>query len=106
MPFALNFYHDQVGASGATASALAPAHRLLYVRHGRVEISGQVLSADAAIYCDSTVTLTSAGEWSQIWRWELEPPNAAPLLHDGEGVLSGLRMSRVITSLVMPEGSR
>ena len=106
MPFALNFYHDQVGADGATASALAPAHRLLYVRHGRVEINGQLLSADAAIYCDSTVTLKSAGEWSQVWRWELAPPNAAPLLHDGEGVLSSLRMSRVITSLAMPEGTQ
>jgi hypothetical protein len=90
MPFALNFYHDQVGAGGATSSALAPAHRLLYVRHGCVEINGQVLSADAAIYCDGAVTLKSAGEWSQVWRWELAPPNAAPLLHDGEGVLSAL----------------
>jgi hypothetical protein len=83
MPFALNFYHDQVGANGATASALAPAHRLLYVRHGRVEINGQVLSADAAIYCGSAVTLKSAGEWCQVWRWELAPPNAAPLLQTG-----------------------
>ena len=80
MPFALNFYHDQVGANGATASALAATHRLLYARHGRAEINGQLLSADAAIYCDSTVTLKSDGEWSQIWRWELAPPNAAPLL--------------------------
>jgi hypothetical protein len=57
MPFALNFYHDQVGAGGSTTSALAPAHRLLYVRHGRAEINGQMLSADAAIYCDDHVTL-------------------------------------------------
>src|SRR6202035_5010480 len=106
MPFALNFYHDQVGAGGATTSALAPAHRLLYVRHGRAEINGQLLSADAAIYCDSSVTLKPAGEWSQIWRWELALPNAAPLLHDGEGVLSSLRMSRIITSLAMPEGTQ
>src|SRR3984893_14360482 len=106
MPFALNLYHDQVGAGGSTASALAPAHRLLYVRHGRVEINGQLVSADAAIYCDSAVTLKSAGDWSQIWRWELAPPNAAPPLHDGEGVLSALRMSRVITTLAMPEGTR
>ena len=69
MPFALNFYHDQVGASGATAPALAPAHRLLYVRHGHAEINGQLLGADTAIYCDSTVTLKSAGEWCQVWRW-------------------------------------
>src|SRR5258708_14267873 len=106
MPFALNLYHDQVGAGGSTGPPLAPAHRLLYVRYGGVEINGELLSADAAIYCDGPVTLKSAGEWSQVWRWELASPNAAPLLHDGEGVLSALRMSRVITSLAMPEGSR
>lgn len=93
MPFALNFYHDQVGAGGSTASALAPAHRLLYVRHGSVDINGRVMRADAAIYCDGAVSLKSAGEWSQVWRWELAPPNAAPVLQDGEGVLSSLRMS-------------
>src|SRR6202140_891314 len=106
MPFALNFYHDQVGAGGVTASPLAPAHRLLYLRHGRAEINGQLLSADAAIYCDKTVTLKSAREWSKVWPWGLAPPNAAPLLHDGEGVLSALRMARVISSLSMPEGTR
>jgi hypothetical protein len=41
-----------------------------------------------------------------VWRWELALPNAAPRLHEGEGVLSCLRMSRVITSLAMPEGSK
>jgi hypothetical protein len=106
MPFALNFYHDQIAASGSTASALAPAHRLLYVRHGRVVINGQSMNADEAVYCDEPVTLKSAGDWSQVWRWELALPNAAPLLHQGEGVLSSLRMSRVITSLAMLEGTR
>jgi hypothetical protein len=103
MPFALNFYHDQVAAAGAAASALAPAHRLVYVRHGRVSIHERMMSADEAIYCGDALALRSAGEWSQIWRWELAPPNAAPLLHEGNGVLSRLCMSRVITSLAMEE---
>lgn len=106
MPFALNFYHDQVAADGAAASTLAPLHRLLYVRHGRVEINGQVMQADEATYCVAPLALKSAGEWSQIWRWELAPPNAAPALHDGMGVLSQLRMSRVIANLAMLEGTR
>jgi len=106
MPLALNFYHDQIAASGSTASALAAAHRLVYVRHGRVVINGQSMSVDEAVYCDEPVTLKSAGDWSQVWRWELALPNAAPLLHQGEGVLSSLRMSRVITSLAMLEGTR
>ena len=79
MPFALNLYHDQIAAAGATSAALPAAHRLLYVRHGRVEINGQVLAADDAIYADGPVALQSTGAWSQVWRWELALPNA-PLI--------------------------
>jgi hypothetical protein len=106
MTFALNFYHDQIAPGGSTAATLAPAHRLLYVRHGRAVINERAMSADEAIYCDGPLALKSAGEWSQLWRWELAPPNAPPLLHQGTGVLSRLRMARVITSLAMPEGTR
>ena len=106
MPFSLNFYHDQVGSDGASASPLPPAHRLLYVRHGRALINDKAMDADEAIYCDASVSLKSAGEWSQVWRWELALPNAAPTLHQGGGVLSSLRMSRVITGLPMLEGTR
>jgi len=106
MPFALNLYHDQIDASGSTASALPAAHRLLYVRHGRAVINGQPLAADQATYCDEPVTLQSSGEWAQVWRWELAPPNAAPRLQEGAGVLSSLRMSRVIARLAMLEGTR
>jgi hypothetical protein len=106
MPFSLNLYHDQIAADGATASALAPAHRLLYVRHGAVAINGEVMKADEAAYCIDPVALKSAGEWGQVWRWELAPPNAAQALHDGAGVLSQLRMARVIANLPMLEGTR
>ncbi|MGB6536073.1 MAG: hypothetical protein WBF58_08945 [Xanthobacteraceae bacterium] len=106
MPFALNFYHDQITADGSTAAALAPAHRLLYVRHGHLTINGTPMSADDAIYCEAPLTLQSAGEWSQVWRWELAPPNAPPALHEGMGVLSSLRMSRVISNLAMLAGTR
>src|ERR1051326_2733877 len=106
MPFSLNFYHDQVAADGATASPLPAAHRLLYVRHGRVVINDRTMGADEAVYCDGPLALKSAGEWSQVWRWELAPPNATPALHAGSGVLSSLRMSRVIAGLPMLEGTR
>jgi hypothetical protein len=106
MPFALNLYHDQIDASGSSKSALPAAHRLLYVRHGSAVINGQPLDADQAIYCHEPVNLQSSGAWAQVWRWELAPPNAPPLLQEGAGVLSGLRMSRVITSLAMLEGTR
>lgn len=106
MPFALNFYHDQIDASGAATSALPAAHRLLYVRHGNALINGQAMKADDATYCDGPVTVTSAGEWCQIWRWDLALPNAAPLLHEGAGVLSSLRMARVIATLNLASGTR
>ena len=106
MPYVLNFYHDQVVAGGASASPLPAAHRLLYVRHGGVVINGQTLSADACVYCDGPVTLQASAEWGQVWRWELASPNAPPLVLEGAGVLSSLRMARVVTSLAMPDGSR
>jgi len=106
MPFSLNFYHDQIAADGAAAPALAPAHRLLYVRHGSAVINGETVNADDALYCDGPLTLKSAGAWSEVWRWELASPNAAPLLQQGSGVLSHLRMSRVVTSLALAEGTR
>jgi hypothetical protein len=106
MPFALKFYHDQIDASGSSSSPLPPAHRLLYVRHGDVVINGQALASDTAMYCDAPLTLKSAGEWAQVWRWELAPPNLDPALLDGVGVLSGLRMSRVIANLAMLDGTR
>lgn len=106
MPFSLNFYHDQVAADGSTASPLPPVHRLLYVRHGRVVINDKTMGADEAAYCDAPLQLQSAGAWSQVWRWELAAPNAPPALLQGSGVLSGLRMSRVIAGLPMLEGTR
>jgi len=106
MPLSLNFYHDQLGAEGASASALAAAHRLLYVRHGGAVINDRPMSAGEAIYCDGALALKSNGGWSEVWRWELAPPNAALRLHDGVGVLSRLKMSRVITTLAMLDGTR
>jgi hypothetical protein len=106
MPFALNFYHDQIAADGASASPLPAAHRLLYMRHGQALINDKAMSAGEAAYCAEPLALTAAGEWSQLWRWELAPPNAAPLLHQGMGVLSSLRMARVISTLAMLGGTR
>src|SRR5580700_2061270 len=106
MPFSLNFYHDQIVREGATASALPAAHRLLYVRHGRAVINDLLMSADEATYWDGPLALKGDGAWSEIWRWELAPPNAAPQLHDGAGVLSRLKMSRVIATLAMLDGTR
>jgi len=101
MPFALNFYQDQVASDGATSSALDANPRLLYLRHGRAAINGRAVKEGEAIYCDDAVEMTSTGGWSQIWRWDLVAPNARPQLLEGTGVLSSLRMSRIISTLAM-----
>jgi len=106
MPFALNFYHDQVDASGASTAPLSAAHRILYVRHGSVALNDRALGADEAIYSAEPLSLKSLGAWSQVWRWDLAPPNAAPMLHEGMGLLSSLRMARVITTLALNKGTR
>ena len=105
MPFALNFYHDQIAADGA-ASALAAERRLLYVRHGRVTLNGEALKAGESRFCDGALEMRSTGEWSQIWRWDLAPPNAGAALLTGSGVLSSLRMSRIVSTLAVNPGTR
>jgi len=52
------------------------------------------------------VTMQASTDWSQVWRWEIALPNAAPSLLEGTNILSSLRMSRVITHMPLLEGSR
>lgn len=106
MAFSLNLYHDQLIPGGSAAPDLPAAHRLFYVRHGAVAINGQAMNAGSAIYLGGPAALAPNAEWSQVWRWELAPPNAAPVLLQGQGSFSSLRMSRVIATLHMPSGSQ
>ena len=106
MPFVLNFYHDQIDASGTAGAPLPAAHRMVYVRHGNVEINGKTTAPDEAMYCDAPLAMKSAGQWAQVWRWELALPNAKPSVLQGEGVLSSLRMARVISTLALLPGTR
>ncbi|HET9916262.1 MAG TPA: hypothetical protein VFQ89_04080 [Candidatus Binatia bacterium] len=106
MSLALNFYHDQLDDEGLTSSPLPAAHRLLYVRHGAAEVNGRRMSVNEATYCDGPVVLKSTGAWCQIWRWELVSPNAPLVLHQGDGVLSLVRMQRIIANFSMLKGTQ
>jgi hypothetical protein len=106
MSLALSLYHDQLVEGGQTSSPLPPSPRLLYVRHGSAEVNGRVMSEDEAIFCDGPLSLKSTGSWAQIWRWDLAAPNLAPMLHEGDGVLSLVRMQRVIDNFSMLKGSQ
>lgn len=104
MPHSMKFYHDQLIAAGK-APALPAAHRLLYVRHGSIVANGQPLDQDATGYFGDELVLEGTTDWSQVWRWELAPPNAAPVLLSGDGTLSSLRLARAITTLELAAGT-
>jgi len=106
MPFALNFYHDQVAADATGAAALPSAHRLIYVRHGRANLNGREMKAGEATYCDGAVEMKAADGWAQLWRWDLAPVNAPPAVLEATGVLSSLRLSRIISMFDMAPGTR
>lgn len=103
MPSSIHFYQDQVTGEGK--GALTADQRIIYCRFGGVEINGQPLAAGDAVYTGEDIEITSAADWSQVWRWEVDLPNVAKTLMTGEGVLSMHRMSRVIGMLDMQPGS-
>lgn len=106
MSLALNLYHDQLDENGTTSTALPAAPRILFVRHGSAIVNGRTMNADDTIYCDKPVTLKSSGTWSEIWRWDLVAPNVPPMLHEGTGVLSTVRMQRAIANFAMIKGTK
>jgi hypothetical protein len=52
------------------------------------------------------MTVTSDHIWSQIWRWEIAPVNAAALLMKNMGCISHLRLSCPLTTLHLYPGDR
>ena len=105
MPYALNFYRDQVSAAGASAEALPEAHRCVYVRHGAVTLNGTRLERGQGAYFATPIILNAAGQWSELWRWDLVQPDAPPVLYRGTGVQSRLQMSQVISAIAMDVGT-
>lgn len=104
MPYSINFYQDQLVGVGKSRP-IGAGNRILFVRFGEVTVNGESYAAGQSLYCGEDVTLEGGAEWSQLWRWEVDLPNGEHTLLDGEGVLSHMRMSRVITALTMPKGS-
>ena len=105
MPYSINFYQDQVVADGKS-EPLAGGNRIVFVRFGEVTANGQSYVAGQAFFCGEDLVLEGSADWSQLWRWEVDLPNFDHALLDGFGVLSHMRMSRVITALDMPAESQ
>jgi len=106
MPYSMIFYQDQLVAGGRTDAPLPAAHRLLYVRHGDVVANGRPLAADASAYFDGVLELAAGARWSEVWRFEIAQPNADPVRLAGAGVLSALRLARVVTTLELIAGGQ
>ena len=105
MTHSLFFYQDQI-LQGAQSTPLRAAHRMILVRHGSVRVNQRLLSAGEASYADDASVISGDGEWSMVWRWELEQTGSPANLLAGDEIQSDLRMSREITSLDMPPGSQ
>ena len=105
MSHTLFFYQDQL-LQGAKSAPLPPTHRMILVRHGRVRVNERLLAEGDAVYAADATVMAGDGEWSIVWRWEMEQTGSPPDLLSGEEIYSILRMSREITSLNMPPGSQ
>ena len=105
MSRALFFYQDQL-LQGANSAPLRAAHRMILVRHGRARVNGHLLAEGEGLYTADASAITGDGEWSMLWRWELEQTGSPANLLAGEEIYSIQRMSREITSLEMAPGSQ
>ena len=105
MAYNINFYQDQITATGATDEPAKAVPRIVYVRSGEVEINGETFVAGEATAASAELEVTGVADWSQLWRWEVDLPNKPHTLLSGMGLLTQHRMSRLITMLDMPFGS-
>lgn len=103
MPSSIHFYQDQVLAEGK--GALEAARRIVYCRFGEVAINGETLSAGNAVYAGEDAEVTGRADWSHLWRWEVDLPNAEATQMQGTDILSLHRMSRVAGMLDMVPGT-
>lgn len=106
MPLSMKFYQDQFVTDGGTETPLPSAHRLVYVRHGAVVANDAELTTDTYAYFDTPLSLSAAADWAEVWRWELDAPNAAPACLTGTGVLTLPRLAHAVTTLPLEPESR
>lgn len=104
MPSSIHFYQDQILSDGK--GLLSATNRIVYCRHGRVTINGTTISAGDAIAVIGDMDVAGEEEWSHLYRWECDLPNADATLLNGSNTLSLHRMSRVISMLDMAAGTQ
>tara|TARA_E500000331_G_scaffold12622_1_gene11390 strand:+ start:834 stop:1361 length:528 start_codon:yes stop_codon:yes gene_type:complete len=63
------------------------------------------LKKDEYAYIAGVLDLEGIGDWSEVWRWELATPNAAPTLLCGTGLNTIPKLSRAITTLAIEPGT-
>ena len=77
----------------------------IHFYQGQVRDCGAKLQAGEAPSLDAEAHIEAAAEWSQLYRWECDLPNAEPTLPAGENTLSLHRMSRVVGMLNVAPGT-
>ncbi len=96
---ALFFYKDNLEPNARVAPDLEGRHRFAFVARGSASAGGKSLAAEQAVYGDQAMALEGGAEGAEIWRWELAPHDATPIIAEGVGVASQFIVAREIATL-------
>jgi len=94
--YTLRLYHDHYSAGSKSTPGLQAQHSIAYVYQGSVEINGEMVEKDTAVYCRDVMAISATTDGAQVWRWDLVRTSEPNNLAQGEGIVSRLRMSRRI----------
>lgn len=93
--YSLRLYQDEIDKY-TECKQVKTQHMIIYVLRGEAEINDEIVGTDEAKYCQDCVTITTGGEETILWRWELVPTNMEDSYLTGKNVKSKLVISRRI----------
>lgn len=96
---AFHFYKDHLEAGASVAPALAARHRFVYVAAGAATVDGEALDAESVAYGHDAMAINAGRDGAELWRWELTPADAQPILAAGDGVRSEHLATRPVDTM-------
>jgi hypothetical protein len=103
MSYFLSYYNDTI-ASDTTAN-LPDAKRMIFVWKGSCSVSGMLLEAGMAAYCEGDAVIEASHTGAMLFRWDLSEGDAKDLPAETIRLGSMLRMSRELWSIEITTGS-
>jgi len=91
--YSLRLFHDHL-PSGAKVQPIESQHAFYYVFKGAVEINGEKVEQDNAVYSMDIANIRSLEQDTTIWRFELVRTDSPLAYATGDGVCSELKIRR------------